>query len=315
MSFPPPESAVARVFRHEALLYAGEQEFAERVGDFVRAGLEAGERVMVAVSAAKSDILREALGRHHADAVDFADMESLGANPARIIPAWRELVDSGRPVRGIGEPITVERGGAALVECQRHEVLLNLAFGAGPGWMLMCPYDVGALEPAVIEECERSHPYVCEHGQTRASVAYGGLAAAEAPFADALPEPAAVIVELEFGRDDLASVRRATEQIAAAAGLDRSRVGDLMLAANEIATNSVLHGGGRGMLRLWGDRGALMCEVRDAGFIDEPLAGRRRPPAASIGGNGLWVVNQLCDLVQVRSSPSGTIVRMHMGLV
>jgi anti-sigma regulatory factor (Ser/Thr protein kinase) len=314
MSSPPPESAAARVFRHEALLYAGEREFAERVGEFVRAGLDAGERVMVAVSAAKADLLREALD-DHAGAVEFADMDSIGANPARIIPAWRELVDGGRPVRGVGEPITAGRSRAALVECQRHEVLLNLAFGAGPGWCLMCPYDVDALEPAVIEECRRSHPSVCEHGRTRASAAYGGLAAAEAPFADALPEPAAVIAELEFGRDDLASVRRATEEIAAAAGLDSTRAGDLMLAANEIATNSVLYGGGRGRLRLWGERGALMCEVRDGGFIDQPLAGRQRPPAASIGGNGLWVVNQLCDLVQVRSSPDGTIVRMHMGLV
>ena len=27
---------------------------------------------------------------------------------------------------------------------------------------------------------------------------------------------------------------------------------------------------------------------------------------------GFWVVNQLCDLVQVRSTPAGSAVRLHM---
>jgi hypothetical protein len=29
-------------------------------------------------------------------------------------------------------------------------------------------------------------------------------------------------------------------------------------------------------------------------------------------GRGLWLVNQLCDLVQIRSGPSGTTIRVHM---
>jgi len=300
-------------FRHEALLYSGEGEFVDRVGGFIRAGLDAGEPVMVAVTAAKIDLLRQALDGDAAE-VRFADMDEIGANPARIIPAWREFVGEGRPGRGVGEPITPARTPAALVECQRHEVLLNLAFGAGPGWWLLCPYDAGSLASSVIAECRRSHPLVCEHGEVRTSDVYGGLAAAEAPFTDALPEPPSVIAELVFDLESLPMVRRATTEIAEAAGLDSSRAGDLMLAANEIATNSVLYGGGRGSLRLWGESGALMCEVSDAGFIDRPLAGRERPAGAASGGNGLWVVNQLCDLVQVRSSPQGTVVRLHMNL-
>jgi anti-sigma regulatory factor (Ser/Thr protein kinase) len=32
------------------------------------------------------------------------------------------------------------------------------------------------------------------------------------------------------------------------------------------------------------------------------------------GGQGLWLVNQVCDLVEVRSSPDGTTICLHMSL-
>jgi anti-sigma regulatory factor (Ser/Thr protein kinase) len=56
----------------------------------------------------------------------------------------------------------------------------------------------------------------------------------------------------------------------------------------------------------------VVCEVTDAGYFDQPLAGRRRPDADRVGGRGMWLVNQLCDLVQVRTLPEGTVVRMHL---
>jgi hypothetical protein len=78
----------------------------------------------VVVSAAKIGLLRSALGCD-ADRVAFADMADVGANPARIIPAWRDFVAGNdldrRRARGIGEPIWAGRSPAELVECQRHE--------------------------------------------------------------------------------------------------------------------------------------------------------------------------------------------------
>jgi hypothetical protein len=38
----------------------------------------------------------------------------------------------------------------------------------------------------------------------------------------------------------------------------------LVLAVDEVATNSLRHGGGRGTLRIWRDADAVVCEVRDA---------------------------------------------------
>jgi anti-sigma regulatory factor (Ser/Thr protein kinase) len=83
---------------------------------------------------------------------------------------------------------------------------------------------------------------------------------------------------------------------------------------NELATNSVRHAGGRGNLSIWREAGAILCEVRDSGQIGDPLVGRRRPAFGESSGHGLWLVNQVCDLVQIRSLPSGNAVRLHMTL-
>jgi hypothetical protein len=54
--------------------------------------------------------------------------------------------------------------------------------------------------------------------------------------------------------------------------------------------------------------------VQDRGHIREPLIGRTRPGLEQPTGRGLWVVNHLCDLVQIRSAPTGSVVRVHMRL-
>jgi anti-sigma regulatory factor (Ser/Thr protein kinase) len=48
--------------------------------------------------------------------------------------------------------------------------------------------------------------------------------------------------------------------------------------------------------------------------LPAPSAARSAPPTGRAGGRGLWLVNQLCDLVQVRSPAGGTTVRMTMQL-
>jgi anti-sigma regulatory factor (Ser/Thr protein kinase) len=307
----------AEAFRHEAMLYAGEVDFLTGTLPFIRGGFAAEEPVLVVVSAAKIGLLRSALGRD-ADRVAFADMADVGANPARIIPAWRDFVagnDVGRRrARGIGEPIWAERTPAELVECQRHETLLNLAFAGVPAWWLLCPYDTGALGTDVLEEAWRSHPYVSEAGVAVGSAPYRGQEQAAAPFEAPLPEPPGRPPELGFGAGSLAELRALVAEHAAAAGLDTARAADLVLAVDELATNSLRHGGGRGTLRIWRDDGALVCEVRDAGRIEDPMAGRERPAPDRDGGRGLWMVNQLCDLVQLRAFPSGAVVRVHVYL-
>jgi anti-sigma regulatory factor (Ser/Thr protein kinase) len=127
-----------------------------------------------------------------------------------------------------------------------------------------------------------------------------------------LPPPAAR--RLEFGLDDLHDLRAEVAATATATGLTEGRVSDLVVAASELAANSVLHGGGRGLATLWGDRGAVYVEVADAGTITDPNVGRDRPDPSQEHGRGLYIANQLCDAVAIETGESGTRVRLRMAV-
>lgn len=301
-------------FQHEALLYAGTDEFVDAVGGFLLEAVAADEPVMAAVSAEKAARLRDAMGAD-ADAVVFADMLELGRNPSRILPAWREFVDDhtadGRGLRGVGEPVWPGRTGAELEECFMHEALLNSAFADAADFWLVCPYDASELAPDVIEGAGATHPFMLADGRRVGSDVY------ETPSATLeadLPEPEGVREKVDFLDGDLGAVRSLVSGHAAGLGLDPGRAEDLVLAVNEIATNSLQHGGGQGLLRIWDEGRALVCEVRDDGRVRDPLTGRRRPSDHARGGRGLWMAHHLCDLVQLRSSDEGTTVRLHMRL-
>jgi anti-sigma regulatory factor (Ser/Thr protein kinase) len=302
-------------FHHQTLFYSGEDGFLTGTVPFIENGLCAEEPVLVAVSRAKITLLEEALGED-AQRVTFADMRVLGSNPARIIPAWRTFLQDrapdGRPVRGIGEPIWAGRTAAELTECQRHESLLNVAFDDGQAWQLLCPYDVDALDDDVIEAAHRSHPVVSEDGVSRGSSAYATLEDGWRPFEGSLSAPSSPARELEFTAAELGAVRRCVAGTAAACPMRDERVDDLVLAVNELASNSIHHGGGHGMMRMWREGDSLLCEVSDGGRISEPLVGRVHPRPDQWSGRGLWLANQLCDLVQIRSSDAGSVVRLHM---
>lgn len=302
-------------FHHEALLYEGARGFLDATMPFIRDGLEADEPTLVVVDAAKIGMLRESLGADAAS-VQFADMAAVGANPARIIPAWRGFVSDhagpGRRLRGIGEPIWPGRSDPELAECHRHESLLNLAFaGSGP-FDLLCPYDTAALDPEVIDEARRTHPHIVERGAERASDTYRGLAAVAAPFSEPLDAPPQDAVVLWFDMETLHEVRELVGRHARELGVTGMKLEDLMVSVSEVATNSVCHAGGYGTLYVWPLTDTLICEVRDTGRIDDPLVGRGRPSEVQASGYGLWLANQMCDLVQVRSFEDGSTVRLHM---
>jgi anti-sigma regulatory factor (Ser/Thr protein kinase) len=302
-------------FRHQAFFYAGDDAFLAGTVPFVRRAVEADEPILVAVPEPRLRALKAQLKGETAS-VQFVDMLALGRNPACIIPAWREFVAAwggrGRPLRGIGEPTWDGRSDAELVECQRHESLLNLAFADAEDFWLLCPYDTDALDRDVISEAERSHHAIVEEDLTRPSDSYLEPARATGPFDGELPPPSQPPTEIVFRGDGLRVLRQAVAEEAIAAGLGLQRASDLVLAINEVATNSLLHGGGTGRLAVWREGETLLCEVRDSGRLQDPLIGRSRPTTERADGRGLWLVNQLCDLVQLRSSPAGNTVRIHM---
>lgn len=299
-------------FRHEALIYDDAEEFLAGAAPYVREGLDAGEPVLVAVSQVPRALLEEELGGEAA-AVRFAEMETLGRNPARIIPFWRQFVEEceGQAVRGIGEPVWPGRAHCEIDECQRHEALLNVAFAGSPAWTLLCPYDAGALDEEVIGRIADSHQHIA--GKAVPEGVCGYLDQVDC-FAGEFPGRPPVMDEVAFSADGLAQVRRRLEEAAELAAIPRERVADLVLATSELAANSVAHGGGTGTFRVWRTGERLVVEVEDEGLIEEPLVGRIRPTGTQLSGRGLWLANQLCDLVQIRSGVQGTAVRLHVAL-
>ena len=302
-------------FWHEVLLYDGEAAFLTDAIPFIRAGLSADEPVIVFVDQGTTALLRAELGRA-AGAVRFEDARAIGANPARLIPALREFVHlhqaDGKRVWGLGETIWPGRSEAELAEWHRHEALLNIAFADVPALSLLCACDTGALGAEVIAALECNHPTILEGGARRRSDSFAGRDAVVQQFAEPLGPRGQAVQEFAFGGADLAEIRRLVAARAHAAGLGAERGEDTVLAVNELATNSVRHGGGSGTLRIWQDAATLVCEVADRGHIEDPLVGTRRPRNAQVGGYGLWLTHQVCDLVQVRSGELGTTVRVHM---
>jgi len=297
------------------MLYSNRREFVEGTFEFIAKGLASDEPTLVVLSAEKIRLLNERLGAD-AGRVRFADMAEVGANPARIIPAWLqfagECTAAQRTFRGIGEPIWAGRTPDELVECQRHEALLNLAFAGTQGFTLLCPYDTGHLGSDVLAEAHRSHPHIVDGDTARDSDSYRDLAEVAAPFDQPLPAPSQVFDLVPIRPKGLGVVRRTVARHAAECGLASDKTDDLVIAVNEVATNSLAHGGGHGMLRVWRQGHTVICEIRDEGRIADPLAGRVPPPDGDENGRGLWLATQLCDLVQVRTYAAGSVVRLHM---
>jgi anti-sigma regulatory factor (Ser/Thr protein kinase) len=302
-------------FRHQALLYAGEDDFVRRATPFLRAGVDAGDAILVVVGDRKIDRLRAALDGD-ADGIEFADMAGAGRNPARIIPLWRDFVEQNEAapgLRGIGEPIYPERDADALVECQHHESLLNVAFDGERAFTLVCPYDTRSLGRAVVAEARRSHPYV-DDGHAHSSDRYRGYDASARLLDAPLPEPPASALVMPFAHDVLRALRTLVAGRVADLGVTRERGEGFVLAVHELATNSVLYGGGRGVLRLWSDASSVVADVSDSGRIEDPLAGRVLPHPSAERGRGLWLANQFCDLVQIRAYRDGGVVRVRLDL-
>ncbi|GGK01829.1 anti-sigma regulatory factor [Pilimelia anulata] len=299
---------------HAALLYADGFEYAVGVTEFVRSALADGRPVLVAVPGARVDLLRGALA-DVADRVTFADLAVAGRNPGRIIPEVLLTFAAAHPrqrIAVLGEPVWAGRSAMEYPACAAHEALLNVVL-ADRAAAVLCPYDVAALEPAVLADAARTHPVLVERGVRRLSGAYGDPLATARDFNRALPEPPADAARLAFaGELELGAVRRFVLGRGDAAGLDPDRLDDLTAAVNELAANSVEHAGGGGVVTLWREGPVVVCQVDDAGHLADPLAGRLPRPAHLPRGRGLLLANRLCDLVRVYTRPGGTSVRLHL---
>ncbi|POX48585.1 anti-sigma regulatory factor [Streptomyces sp. Ru71] len=314
MSTSEASAALDDPFVHPALFYRDPEEYVVGTVSFVRAGLDAGEPVAVAVPGDNLRLIREELGED-AGRVRLLDMREAGRNPGRIIPgvlrAFADAQPAGRRVRIIGEPIWAGRSATEYPACVQHEALINAAF-EGREVTILCPYDVVRLPERVVADAYATHPTVIPSGATveRDSHAYAP-AEVVARYNEPLP-PAPDVPSHDFDRATLSGARHHAVGEGARLGLEGVRLDDLALVAAELTTNSVVHGGGRGTLRVWAEDGHVVCEVRDAGRLADPLAGRRPVPRDQRGGRGLLLVNLVSDLVRTHTGGNGTTIRSYL---
>jgi anti-sigma regulatory factor (Ser/Thr protein kinase) len=121
--------------------------------------------------------------------------------------------------------------------------------------------------------------------------------------------PNATLLSEPFAGSHIVLLRRAVAQVAAAAGLDKRRQDDLVLALDELLTNAVRHGGGTGRLDVWVAQGQLWFQVSDTGPGMAAPAPAQLPPTTTLGGRGLWIARSLTDQFDISSSAAGTTVQ------
>jgi anti-sigma regulatory factor (Ser/Thr protein kinase) len=301
-------------FEHDALLYDGVDGFVENMLPFVRAGLERGDAILAVTSPRNISALRDALGAD-AERVDYRDSAPWYASPGKAFRGYADYVATqpeGRRLRAIGEPVWPVGRPEAVSEWARYESVLNVAFADAPAW-IVCPYDAAALPDEILTHALETHPTT--HAQGR-RVPHDGYVATETfwsslderlPFAEQ-PRTRELRVTSE-----LAALRAAVESEARRAGVASARLPELLLAVHELAINALTHGGGDAVLRTWAEEHDFVCELADDGpGLERRYAGYVTPTADDLRGRGLWLVRQITDIVEVRSGPHGTRIRVRV---
>jgi len=302
-------------FHHDVLLYGGPGDLARQAAPLIAAARAAGAAFVAAVPRAHVDDVASLLGDDTSDTVTETD--GIARNPGRLLEVWADALDgarrSGRPLVGIAEVVWPERTDAELEECWISEVLIEAAFAEGDDLHLVCAYDVATLDPATLDRACAHHATMFHEGTPWENDHYRPelpAAVLSHPLAPVPPGARRINVRL----DDLPELREDVRALARSYGVSERRVDDLVLATNELASNTVRHGGSDGVVEIWIRDGSIWCEVNDSGRIDDPYVGRRRPATHDTGGRGVWIAHQVCDLVQVRSSSNGTRIRIRMAI-
>jgi anti-sigma regulatory factor (Ser/Thr protein kinase) len=304
----------AEGFVHQALIYGSDQQFMDVALPFVEEGLSAREPVLVAVENRHLENLRGALGGTPEGAT-FQPAEGwygTSAGTREKFARWAsERTAGGRRARLIGEPPWALGNAARVRDWARHESVLNVAFASLP-LSFICPYDARALPDEILEHARGTHPEMVTGGGTSASDSYvDPLEFCERLDSTVEAQSLEPSLEVVFELGDLPAVRRLIGSLALDVGLTSSRTEEIVLAANEIATNAVIHGRPPATVRAWEGGDQIIVEVTDAGDgIRNVLAGQLPPPPDGLGGRGLWLTRLLCDAVEI-CDVGGCTVTMH----
>jgi anti-sigma regulatory factor (Ser/Thr protein kinase) len=297
---------------HQLAPYRSLGEFVALAGPFLREGLDRGDRVVVATGSAAREALRQFLGQDGRE-VRFAEVHEWYRG--LVLPSAERSVSAPRaPLWLVGEPPLNRMTGVVRREWMRCEAATNLALP----WVqarIVCGYDFSRLDEAAAGALMATHPALRRGGSAQPNPHYVEPRdfAADSDRVALEPPPASAI-QFPFDLQSYAHTRRLAAETASRVGLSEQQECDLGLAVTELATNAVRHGGGAGVLRVWTEGRAVVGEVSDRGpGLPDPLAGYIQPRAGTAtSGWGMWLVRRVCDVVEVRTGPRGTTIRMRI---
>jgi anti-sigma regulatory factor (Ser/Thr protein kinase) len=295
--------------RHEAFPYTGRDQFVPACASLVHDGFERDDRVIVFATQDKVDDIRDELGAQAED-VTLVPTDEHGRNPSRITAMLHSFSSGGdgRRSLGVNETALLGRSAAGRAEAGLADFLLNDPALRSWPLSIVCLFDMSVLDDVEQRAMRQSHAVL--HGDGENPDYLPDLAVSV--FSQLLDPPPAQARRMTVRTGQLVEMRGFVRDVAAGYPIGADRVDDLVLAANEVVTNSLRFGRGRCELAAWFEDGSVVCDVRDRGRINDPLVGRIAPPTSATSGRGLWLVNHLCDLVQIRSSSRGTVVRLFV---
>jgi anti-sigma regulatory factor (Ser/Thr protein kinase) len=296
--------------RHEAFVYGSDDQFTEYTSRFLTDGLERGAATVAVTSRANWGLLCDAMGERASD-VEFTDRDRFYVRPAKAIARYdatlRHHLGKGAPSVCLLAEVQFGPSQAEWDEWTAYEAIANRAFADKPAW-IVCPYDARALSPGVLEGAWRTHPNVIA-AEGASGAEYDGdehLLRTLTPRHEALLElqPLPRAADAQAFRDLLAA-RLTADDVPAGRKLD------MLVAANEVFANALVHGRGVAMVRTGTVEGRFVCEISDAGAgLDDPFAGFLPPKSDDEPGVGLWVARQLTWRVDMITSPRGLTVRL-----
>jgi hypothetical protein len=307
-------------FRHWACLYDGDQQFLETAVPFLEEGLALGEPAFVVTTPANLELLGAALGRR-AGEVDYAESAFFGRRPPQRVAAfyryWKTHAarqnhgGSGR-VRILAEPVWAGRSGREIAAWTRMESALNVTL-ATTSISMICPYDARALDGDIVAGARRTHPAVMAGVRSAPSPSYADPEAfARSREAAPLPDPPVHAAAFEFD-GDLRGLRRFMSDRAAEYGVEGDRADMLVLAVSEVGAYLKGRPPGVATVRTWEQPGAVVCDFRQpGGSITDPFLGLRPAELEPSDGDGLWLTNQICDWMEVRSGPGGCAIQLQV---
>jgi anti-sigma regulatory factor (Ser/Thr protein kinase) len=302
-------------FVHSALLYRSEREYLDFVVRFVIDGLAMDEPVLVALPGAMLALVRDELcgaGGRVPNGLQLADTTQVARNPSRFMAMEGSFVEE-HPIRGVrivSEVFWPGRTGNENLACAQHEALVNEAF-EGHRVTGLCLYDASRLDDDVLTDARATHPMLWRCGSLHRSAEYAPdevLARCNQP----LPVHPGAVTCMVRKSADLRLARSFAINYADWVGLSEDGIEDLQLVATELATNSLMYTDGACRLAFWRNNEHLVCEARDSGCLDDPLAGRLNPGPSGAASRGLFLVNAISDLVRTHSTTTGTTIQAYL---